>query len=232
MDQRASFFGRFAPNRRLAIAGAARMDGGAGDACAQDVAQKLSGQSVLLRLFASNEAGAAIEFALVAPALFALILATLQLVLIFLAQAALETACEGSARYVLTGQAQNNFQGVYNAQGALVTTPQQQFNSYICSQIQGFLGCGYLFGDVSSGSSYSTVSLAEPTWTYDSNGNVTNTFNYNPGTQGAIVVVRLYYFWPVISLLGFNFTSTVDTNKNNTMYDVLIATSVSKTEGY
>jgi Flp pilus assembly protein TadG len=183
-------------------------------------------------LFASDEAGAALEFALVAPILFALILATLQLVMVFLAQAALETACEGSARYVLTGQAQTNFQGVYNAQGALVTTPKQQFNTYICSQIQGFLGCGYLFGDVSSGNSYSTVNLAEPTWTYDINGNVTNTFNYSPGTQGAIVVVRLYYFWPVISLLGFNITSTTDTNNNNTMYDVLIATSVSKTEGY
>ena len=208
MDQETHHCGRLAPQRRRAAA------------------TRLRG------LFASTEAGAAMEFALVAPMLFALILATLQIVLVFLAQAALETACEGSARYVLTGQAQTNFQGVYNAQGALVTTPQQQFNTYICSQIQGFLGCGYLFGDVSSGSSYSTVSLAEPTWTFDVNGNVSNTFTYSPGSQGSIVVVRLYYFWPVISLLGFNITSTVDVNNNSTMFDVLIATSVSKTEGY
>jgi Flp pilus assembly protein TadG len=190
------------------------------------------GVSFLRRLWRDDEAGTALEFAIVAPPLLALILATLQLVLVFLAQAALETACEGSARYVLTGQAQNNFNGVYNAQGALVTTPQQQFFNYVCSQMQGFMGCGYLFADVSSGTSYSTVNLGEPTWTYDINGNVTNTFAYSPGTQGAIVVVRLYYFWPVISLLGFNITSTVDTANNNTMYDVLIATSVAKTEGY
>ena len=177
-------------------------------------------------------AGAAIEFALIAPMVISLILATLQLVLVFLAQAALETACEGSARYVLTGQAQTNFQGVYDSNNNLITTPQQQFYNYVCAQMPSFMGCGYLFADVTSGASYSTVTLGEPTWTFDSKGNVTNTFSYNPGTQGAIVVVRLYYFWPVISIFGFNITSVTDTNAKNTMYDVLIATSVAKTEGY
>ena len=177
-------------------------------------------------------AGAAIEFALIAPMVISLILATLQLVLVFLAQAALETACEGSARYVLTGEAQTNFQGVYDSNNNLITTPQQQFYNYVCAQMPSFMGCGYLFADVTSGASYSTVTLGEPTWTFDSKGNVTNTFSYNPGTQGAIVVVRLYYFWPVISIFGFNITSVTDTNANNTMYDVLIATSVAKTEGY
>jgi Flp pilus assembly protein TadG len=189
-------------------------------------------QTFWQRLAHSDEAGTAIEFAIVAPALFALILATLQLVLVFLAQAALETACEGSARYVLTGQAQTNFQGVKNAQGVVITTSQQQFNTYVCQQMPPFMGCGYLFADVSSGPNYTTVNLAEPTWTFNGSGNVTNTFNYTPGTQGAIVVVRLYYFWPVISLLGFNITSVTDTAINNSMFDVLIATSVSKTEGY
>lgn len=190
------------------------------------------GESVWRRLVRDNQAGTSLEFAIIAPALFALILATIQLVLVFLAQAALETACEGSARYVLTGQAQTNFNGVYDTNGNLVTTPQQQFNTYVCSQLQSFMGCGYLYAEVQSGASYSTISLAEPTWAYDVHGNVTNVMAYNPGTQGAIVVVRLYYFWPVISLLGFNITTTTDTTPNDTMYDVLIATSVAKTEGY
>jgi Flp pilus assembly protein TadG len=189
------------------------------------------------RLRDDTAASSAMEFAIVSPVLFALLLATLQLVLIFLAQAALETACEGAARYVLTGQAQTNFNGVYNSSGTLVTTPQQQFNTYVCSQLQGFMGCGFLFADVVSGTSYSTVSLAEPTWTFNSSGNVSNTFTYTPGTQGAIVVVRLYYFWPVLSLFGFNIFNTTDTYVSNnktisTNYDVLIATSVAKTEGY
>ena len=192
----------------------------------------IRGQSVWRRLVRDDEAGTALEFAIIAPALFALILATIQLVLVFLAQAALETACEGSARYVLTGQAQTNFNGVYDSHGNLTTTPQTQFNNYVCSQMQSFMGCGYLYAEVQSGTSYSTVSLAEPTWTFDTNGNVTNTMTYSPGSQGNIVVVRLYYFWPVISLLGFNITSVTDVANNNAMYDVLIATSVAKTEGY
>lgn len=190
------------------------------------------GESVWRRLVRDNQAGTSLEFAIIAPALFALILATIQLVLVFLAQAALETACEGSARYVLTGQAQTNFNGIYNTQNQLITTPQQQFNTYVCSQMQGFMGCGSLFADVSSGTDYSTVSLAEPTWTFDNNGNVTNTFHYAPGSQGNIVVVRLYYFWPVISLLGFNITTTTDVTPHDIMYDVLLATSVAKTEAY
>ncbi len=189
-------------------------------------------RSVWGRLLVSREASAAIEFALVGPALFALILATLQLVFVYLAQSALETACEGSARYVLTGQAQTNFQGVYNAQHQLITTPQQQFQNYVCGQLQTFMSCSNLYSDVSSGPSYSTVNLSEPTWSFDANGNVTNTFNYSPGAQGAIAVVRLYYFWPVISVFGFNITSVTDVNANNQKYDVLLATSVAKTEGY
>jgi Flp pilus assembly protein TadG len=188
------------------------------------------------RLRDDTVATAAMEFAIIGPVLFALLLATLQLVLVFLAQAALETACEGAARYVLTGQAQNNFTGTTSSSG-LVTTPQQQFNTYICTQLQGFMGCGYLFGEVVAGADYTTVSLAEPTWTFDANGNVSNTLTYSPGTQGQIVVVRLYYFWPVVTFMGFNITSTTDSYTSNgksisNNYDVLIATSVSKTENY
>jgi Flp pilus assembly protein TadG len=183
---------------------------------------------VLRRILASDEAGAAIEFAIVAPVLFALLLGTLQLVLVFLAQASLETACEGSARYVLTGQAQTNFTGT-------ATVQQAAFKTYVCSQLPPYMSCSSLYADVSSGPDYTAVNLAEPTWSYDSNGNVTNTFNYTPGTPGQIAVVRLYYFWPVISLLGFNITSQVVGPSSGTVgtnYDVLIATSVAKTEAY
>jgi len=198
-------------------------------ACAQPVrpaeSMGLRAKATWQRLLHDDEAGTAIEFAIVAPALFGLLLAILQLIIVFLAQSALETACEGTARYVLTGQAQANFTGT-------ATVQQTAFNNYVCTLMPPFMGCGYLFADVESGPDYTTVNLAEPTWTFDGNGNVTNVMKYSPGTQGQIVVVRLFYFWPVISLLGFNITSVTDTNQNGTMYDVLIATSVAKTEQY
>jgi hypothetical protein len=33
--------------------------------------------------------------------------------------------------------------------------------------------------------------------TYDTNGNVTNNWQFNPGNAGDIVVVRVMYLWPV-----------------------------------
>jgi len=213
MDQWASLFGHRAPNRR----------------------HDARTPKLLARLFGSSEAGAAMEFALVAPVFFALILATLQLVLVFLVQAGLETACEGSARYVTTGQAQANFTGSTNAQG-VVTTSQQQFMTYVCTQMPVFMGCGYLFADVTSAADYTTVSVAEPQWTFNpTTGAMTNTFTYSPGTANQIVVVRLYYFWPVISLLGFGITTPFYNTSGAQIasnYDVVLATSVAKTESY
>lgn len=178
------------------------------------------------RLARDQGASTVIEFALAAPFLIAMLMATMEIVLVFLAQAALETAAEGAARYVLTGQAQTNFTGVKDANGKVITTPQQQFRTYVCSLMSSMLGCGNLYIDVTNVASYASADLSVPTFTYDANYNVTNTFAYNPGAQGAIVIVRLFYNWPVISLYGF------DISNQPGFHRILIATSVSKTEGY
>ena len=36
-----------------------------------------------------------------------------------------------------------------------------------------------------------------PTLTYNAQGNVNNSWAYNPGNPGDIVVVRVMYLWPV-----------------------------------
>ena len=56
--------------------------------------------------------------------------------------------------------------------------------------------------DVQSYSSFASVNIANP---IDGAKNFTNPNNYSPGGPGDIVVVRLFYQWPVyVSLLGFN----------------------------
>ena len=51
-------------------------------------------------------------------------------------------------------------------------------------------------------SSFASVTMPSPV---DANGNFQNNFRYQPGGPGDIVVVRLFYQWPVyVSLLGFN----------------------------
>ena len=63
--------------------------------------------------------------------------------------------------------------------------------------------------DVQSYSSFASADSSNPTLTYNGQGQVTNSWSYNPGgcvtdlTQN-IIVVRLIYQWPVIGgPLGF-----------------------------
>lgn len=166
------------------------------------------------------------EFALAAPVVLGFLVSILEIALVYLAQQGLETATEASARYLLTGQAQTTFTGVRDVNGNVVTTSQQQFKAYACSQLPRMLGCNSLYVDVRSATSFTTANLALPTFTYDTSGNVTNTFAYSPGTQGSIVVVRLMYMWPVISVFGFNIANQPHSRR------LLLATSVIKVESY
>ena len=53
--------------------------------------------------------------------------------------------------------------------------------------------------------SFSNVTMPNPV---DANGNFQNNFSYDPGEQGEIVVVRLFYQYPVyVSLLGFGLSN-------------------------
>lgn len=157
----------------------------------------------------------ALEFALVAPMLIALIVAILNTALIFLAQSGLETAAEAAARIIMTGQAQ---------QGGLT---QAQFKAAACSALPPFLACNRLYIDVANVNNFSDATLTIPTFTYDKNGNVTNSFNYATGARGSIAVVRLMYLWPTGNgPFGLQLTNTAGNNR------LLLATSVLKTEYY
>jgi len=169
-----------------------------------------------LRRLARDCAGSpAIEFAMIGPAFIALVIATLHTTLIFFAQEGLQTAAEASARLVMTGQAQN------------AGMTQSQFKTAACGTLPPFLTCDRLYVDVTTATSFSNASLAAPALTYAANGTVNTAFNYSPGTQGAIVVVRLAYLWPTTTgPLGFSLVNQQGSNR------LILATSVAKTEGY
>jgi Flp pilus assembly protein TadG len=157
----------------------------------------------------------ALEFALIAPMLIALIVGILNTTLIFLAQSGLETSAEAAARIIMTGQAQN------------ASMTQAQFQTAACATLPPFLQCSRLYVDVTNVTSFSSATLTVPTFTYDKNGNVTNTFNFSPGTRGAIAVVRLMYLWPTSNgPFGLQLTNTSGNNR------LIQATSVLKTEYY
>jgi Flp pilus assembly protein TadG len=141
----------------------------------------------LLRFRIARRGSAAIEFAIVAPIFVGLLISVLETGIFFFAQNILQAAAVQVGRLILTGQAQT---------GGLT---QSQFATDACPSIQALFTCGNLMVDVQSYSSFSGAIVSTPTLTYDSHGNVTNSWNYNPGTPGQIVVVRLMYQWPLVT---------------------------------
>ena len=140
------------------------------------------------RAFLADRQGAtAVEFALVATPFIGLLVEIIQTFLVFFAQQLLETAVNQSSRLILTGQAQAQ------------SMTQSQFASKVCSNLPILLNCNNVMIDVQVASSWTTANAGVPTLTYDSNGNVTNTWQFNPGNPGDIVVVRVMYLWPVFT---------------------------------
>ena len=144
-----------------------------------------------LRRFRRNRKGsAAVEFALVAPVFFALLFAIIETAIVFFAGQVLETITQNSARMILTGQ----------AQGSSYT--QAQFKTYVCNQIPALFTCGNIYVDVQNYPTFSSVTITDP---IDSSKNFTNTMTYCPGAAGDIVVVRVFYQWPLfVTGLGYN----------------------------
>ncbi len=167
----------------------------------------------LCRLARADDGIAAVEFALVAVPFLAVILAALQVLSIFLAQQILETVADAVSRQILTGNAQH--QGLNQA----------QFQTMVCGEIPALLKCGGIMSDVEVASAFASANVSQPTLTYNSNGSVSNIWQYSLGTQGQIVVMRLLYQWPV-----FNFVLPLSDNTNGT--HLLMATRVFRNENY
>jgi Flp pilus assembly protein TadG len=146
----------------------------------------------VLRRFRRNHRGsAAVEFALVAPIFFGLLFAIIELAMVFFASQVLETATQDSAREIMTGQAQTaNF-------------TQAQFKNLVCSKLVVMFDCvNGVSIDVQSYSAFGSVNIADP---IDASRNFVPPNNYLPGGPGDIVVVRLFYQWPLfVTGLGFN----------------------------
>jgi Flp pilus assembly protein TadG len=136
--------------------------------------------------FVKDSKGAtAVEFALVAAPFLAITVALIQTFLVFFAQGMLETVARNTGRLIMTGQVQTQ-QMTANA-----------FKTTVCNQGAILFSCGSLMVDVQVASQWSSANTGMPALTFDSTGAPTNTWQFNPGTAGDIVVVRVMYLWPV-----------------------------------
>lgn len=168
----------------------------------------------LLRRFGRNRRGsAAVEFAVIAPVFFGLLFAIIETAIIFFAGQVLETITQSSARYVMTGQAQNsNFQA-------------SDFKTYLCNQIPAAMfTCANISVDVQSSTAFSNFNLTLP---IDAGGNFINNMQYSPGIQGSVVRVVVYYPWPqFVTGLGYNITNMAGNKR------LLIAAAAFRNEPY
>lgn len=167
----------------------------------------------LCRFVRHRTASTTVEFGLLAAPFLAALFAILQTALVFFAGQTLETAAATSARLIFTGQAQLNGWSAAD------------FKSQVCDQIHGIFNCASsVYVDVETYSSFAAANLGMPV----SNGSFNSSgLGYHPGGPGDIVVLRLYYQYPVyVNLLGFNLSNL------SGGLDLLAATAVFKNEPY
>jgi Flp pilus assembly protein TadG len=176
-----------------------------------------------LRRFRGNRRGsAAVEFALVAPVFFALLFAIIESALMFFASQVLETVAQNSARVLLTGQAQSGSVTTCAVSGVSTPCSQTTFKTYVCNQIPALFDCTKLYVDVVSTNTFGSLSLTS----YGTSCSFNPTgVQYGAGTAGQVVVVRLFYQWPLfVTGLGFNMGCS---NKR-----LLVATAAFKNEPF
>jgi len=140
------------------------------------------------RLARKEDGAAAVEFGMVAAPFLLLVFAIMETAIVFFASQTLESAVADSSRLIMTGQAQT--QG-FN---------QSAFKNEVCARIYGLFDCtNGVYVDVKKYTTFSSIDLSSP---LDANGNFQNNMAYQPGCPGDIVVVRLFYQWPIyVSLL-------------------------------
>lgn len=172
-------------------------------------------RAALAKFLRREDGSAAVEYAMVSLPFLGLVFAIVQTAIIFMAQQELETATEEASRLLLTGQAQ------------IAGLTQAQFLTKVCNQLVALFNCNNVMVDVETANSFTDVSTAAPTLTFNAQGQVTNTWSYTPGNPSTIVIMRVMYQWPLVKgPLSFNLANLSNGNR------LLMATAVFQTEPY
>ncbi len=167
----------------------------------------------------STRANAAIEFAMVAPVFFLLLLGIVENGVIYFAGSTLQYAADNAARAVRTGQAQ-----------AVVGTAAAQkaaFRQRICNDIAPVLACNAnLQVDLQTyPTGYAAANFTNP---LDGSGNLlTSLNNYNAGTSCNVVLLRVFYTWNVITPMLSPFLTNMTAGKH-----LLAATAAFRNEPF
>lgn len=172
----------------------------------------------LPRRLSRDEGGAAaVEFAMIALPLFAIIMAALQAALMLLAEQELDNATDEAGRLVMTGQVSST-----SGQSGYLT--QAQFTAKVCSFLPALFNCSNLMVNMQTASSFSSVNTSAPSYTTLQQ----NQWSYNTGSHGltpTTVILQVMYEWPVFgNIMSFNLADLANGKR------LLIGTAVFKNE--
>jgi Flp pilus assembly protein TadG len=173
-----------------------------------------TGSRLGLRGFArAREGAAAVEFGLVAAPFLALLFAIMETAFVFFAGQSLEYAASQAGRLIMTGQ-----------QDA-AKWDQAAFKTQVCNRIIALFDCqSKLYVNVQK---YSTFTGAGTTPPYTSGQLDPSKVKYEPGVPGDVIVVQLYYQWPIyVSLLNSKLSN------QNGNHRLLVATNAFRNEPY
>jgi len=134
-----------------------------------------------------QEGATAIEFSIVAMPFFILMLAIFETTAVYFASSTLENAVDDAARQIRTGQVQ------------IANMTAAQFRQLVCDQVNVFLQCDdKLAVDVRSFNDFQQVTFPPP---LNPDGTLKNNDQFQPGSAGDVVLVRVYYTWPIVTPL-------------------------------
>lgn len=134
----------------------------------------------------------AIEFALLALPFFAIVGAILETSVVFLSGQVLESAVQDVSRLIRTGE----------AQGTIVTSAA--FKARVCGRLYGlFADCEGLHVEVQTITDFNSASISAPIdWACNNSCTWTRNEAYSAGGGSSIMMVQVYYKWPVMLSLG------------------------------
>ena len=156
---------------------------------------------------------ASLEFAVVATPFLGLLFALIETMLVFFATFTLENGVSEAARQIRTGQAQAaNF-------------TQQDFRNAICDEVGFMLDCGSKMEfDVRKFDGFGNVQMPPP---LNPDGEFQTNYVFDPGEEGDVVVVRVFYSYPVLlPIHGNTMANMAGSNR------LLVASSVFRNEPF
>lgn len=135
------------------------------------------------RFFRSEEGSALIEFAMLSPVFFMLVMGLVEFVLYQYKCYALNHVVYEASRRLLTGEVQN-------------TTPppgqttRDVFRAQVCTEAGALIDCNQIDFDVRNFNTIGAIEFTTPT--FNAAGRATN-FQYSPGVQNQFTVVQATY---------------------------------------